>query len=436
MSSERAEQGMHWQGVSSLLDCLIVFGRYPTPSKVKTRLIPHLGPVGAAQLQKELTEETVKKARSISYLADLIFFFEGGSKSLLRKWLGRDIAYLPQEGTDLGSRMKNAILNAKEKGYQKVILIGTDIPGLRPDHIREAFSRLDEYDVVLGPSDDGGYWLVGMKRLFDIFNGIDWGTNRVLNQTIELIKGQGAKFRLLNELTDIDNLQDIHKTGIKISSPYLSVIIPTLNEEENIKTAIKSARSVDAEIIVVDGGSQDRTKEIARGQGVRVVESERGRAIQQNKGAEVAQGKVLLFLHADTILPRAYPFHVFNLFMDPEYIVGAFMFKTDMSHPFMKIIEFIANIRAKYLGLPYGDQALFMERSFFDAIGGFPCVPMAEDLYLMHRIRRMGKVGVLPIHAITSSRKWRNYGIYKITYLHWKVLLTLYYDRLRKEGIS
>jgi len=419
----------------SLSNCLIVFGRYPIPGRVKTRLISHLGPMGAAQLQKDLTEGTIKKARSISHIADLIFSFEGGSKSLLKRWLGRDIAYLPQKGTDLGSRMKNAILNVKEKGYQKVILIGTDIPGLMPDHIKEAFSRLDRYDVVIGPSDDGGYWLVGMKGFFDIFNGIDWGTDRVLHQTIELIKMNGATFYLLDELTDIDNLQDIQKTGIRVDVPYISVIIPTLNEEENIRNAIKSARSADSEIIVVDGGSQDRTRQIARDQGARVMEFRRGRAFQQNKGAEMAKGKVLLFLHADTMLPRDYTFHVFNLFMNPEYIVGAFRFRTDMSHPFMKIIEFIANIRARFLGLPYGDQALFMERSFFEAIGGFPCVPVAEDLYLMHRIRKMGKVRIVPVNAITSSRKWKNYGIVKITYLHWKVLLSLYYERLKKEGI-
>ena len=426
---------MYWQRVSSLSSCLIVFGRYPIPGKVKTRLIPYLGPVGSAQLQRELTEDVVKKARAVSYMADLIFFFEGGSKALLKRWLGKDIVYLPQRGIDLGDKMGRAILAAQEKGYKKMVLIGTDIPQLDPLYIREAFYKLDQYDIVLGPSDDGGYWLIGMKKFFDVFSRIEWGTDKVLSQTIGQIKRWGLSFCLLKELTDIDNPEDIDRTGIKVALPYISVIIPTLNEEGNIRAVIDRARSADAEIIVVDGGSQDKTKKIAREEGVKVVESKRGRSFQQNKGAELAKGKILLFLHADTRLPKDYPFYVFNIFMDPECIVGAFRFKTDMEHPFMKIIEFVANIRARYLGLPYGDQALFMEKSIFEAIGGFPEVPIAEDLYLMQRVSKMGKVGIVPECAITSSRKWKNYGIIKTTYLHWRVLIELYYERFKKGGI-
>lgn len=419
----------------SLSNCLIIFGRYPIPGRVKTRLISCLGPVGAAQLQKDLTEDILKKARSISYMTDLIFFFEGGSKYLMKRWLGKDIYYSPQHGTDLGERMQQAILYAQKKGYEKIVLIGTDIPKIAPDQIKEAFFLLDKYDVVIGPSEDGGYWLIGMKRLHNIFEGVDWGTNKVFFQTMRLVKKHRLSIYLLDELVDIDDPDDMEKTGISTCFPYVSVIIPTLNEQDNIKKTIEMARSPDAEIIIVDGGSQDKTKEIVVKEGVKLVEWKRGRAFQQNKGAEMAKGKVLLFLHADTRLPKGYSCYVFHAFMDPACVLGAFRFKTDMRHPLMRIIESVANIRARYFGLPYGDQALFIKKSTFETIGGFPIIPGAEDLHLVKRISKMGKIKIVPVDAITSSRKWKNYGIIKTTYLHWKILLEFYWKRFKRKGL-
>jgi len=423
--------------MSSLLNCLILFGRYPEPGRVKTRLIPYLGAAGAAQLQKYLTEKVTQTARAISYLSDIYFFYEGGSKKYFKKWLGKDIFYARQSGQHLGERMKNAIISVRNKGYKRAVLIGTDILNVTPEHIKKAFYELEKRELVIGPSDDGGYWLIGMdlrKPFLEVFDGIEWGTEKVLSQSVDIIKRANKSFQFLETLTDIDTIQDIKKTRLKMPIPYVSVIIPALNEEEYIRDAICSAKCRDAEVIVIDGGSEDKTRQIARSEGVRVIMSERGRVIQQNTAAEIAEGYVLLFLHADTVLPKGYVKDVFATLMDPSCLAGAFRFKTDMKGIFMRIIELVANLRAKYLGLPYGDQAIFMKKEFFQKIGGFPLIPVAEDLYLMHRISRMGKVRLVSKDALTSSRKWKRYGIIQVTSFHWKVFLSMFFERLKNEG--
>ena len=419
---------MYWKGLPSLL---IIFGRYPLPGKVKTRLIPHLGPVGSADLQRRLTEDIVKEARRISYISDIAFFYKGGSKELLRRWLGRDIIFVPQSDDDLGRSMRDAIDWGIRRGYEKIVLIGTDIYGLRAEYIEEAFNRLEKYDLVIGPSEDGGYWLIGMKGLIeDVFFGIDWGTDRVLDQTLAVLRKRRIGFSLLNRLMDIDTIEDLKRAKIDIN-PFLSVIIPTLNEEDNIRNSIISARCPDSEIIVVDGGSRDRTLDIAKGLGARIIRTEKGRAIQQNIGAKEARGEVLVFLHADTRLPRGYSYDIFHVTMDKELLVGAFLFKTDMDHPIMKLIEAVANIRSKFLSLPYGDQAFFIRKERFKEIGGFPIVPIAEDLYFIYRAFKIGKVRIVPRAAITSSRKWKRYGIVKTTAFHWKVLFRFLLENIR-----
>jgi len=410
---------MYWKGLSSLL---IIFGRYPIPGRVKTRLIPHLGPVGSTNLQKRLTEEILKEVRKVSSISDIAFFYKGGSKRLLRRWLGKDIIFIPQSDNDLGRSMRDAIEWGIRRGYEKVVLIGTDIYGLRGEYIEEAFRRLERYELVIGPSEDGGYWLIGMNGLIEeIFSGIDWGTDKVLDQTISTARKRRINFFLLNRLMDIDTIEDVKKAKIEIR-PFLSVIIPTLNEEENIRDSIISARCPDSEIIVVDGGSRDRTLDIAEELGVRIIKTERGRGIQQNIGAREARGEVLVFLHADTRLPRGYSYDIFHEMMDKELLVGSFLFKTDMDHPIMRLIEVVANMRARFFCLPYGDQAFFIKKEKFKEIGGFPIVPIAEDLYFIHKASKLGKVKVVPKAAITSSRKWKRYGIFKTTLFHWKIL--------------
>ena len=404
------------------IDRLIVFGRYPVPGRTKTRLIPALGPAGAADLQRQLTEKIVATAEAFALQrgVNVEVCFEGGSEQKMRRWLGPDLSLSRQAPGDLGTRMYAAFLAAFQRGCSRAVLIGTDIPELRADHLRQAFDALGENDLVIGPSRDGGYWLIGLNRPARLFEGIKWGTKAVLDQTLALANGQGLSVKELDYLTDIDTEEELKELlpDWTEKGPYVSVIIPALNEALNIEKTIKRARNRDAEVIVVDGGSGDDTVVRATRAGARIEKSSRGRAVQQNHGTSVARGSVLLFLHADTHLPHGYINHIFEALMDPETVAGAFRFKTDLNHPLMKPIEFATNIRSQYLKLPYGDQGLFFRRAVFEAVGGFPEVSIAEDLFLIHRISKQGRIGIAPVYAVTSGRRWQTRGLLRTTLIN------------------
>ncbi|MFH1628282.1 MAG: glycosyltransferase family 2 protein, partial [Pseudomonadota bacterium] len=152
--------------------------------------------------------------------------------------------------------------------------------------------------------------------------------------------------------------------------------------------------------------------------GVRVESSPRGRALQQNRGAELAEGSVLLFLHADTHLPDSYVTHVFETLIDPMTSAGAFRFRSDLNRPAMKGIAFLANFRSRFLKLPYGDQGLFVRKPVFDRVGGFPDVPIAEDLFLVRRLAKRGRIRIASADVTTSARRWLVLGLLRTTLIN------------------
>lgn len=183
----------------------------------------------------------------------------------------------------------------------------------------------------------------------------------------------------------------------------LSVIIPALNEEANIERCIDSVKKLNpAEILVVDGGSSDRTKEIALSKGVMVIQSEKGRGTQMNRGASYAKGDILLFLHADSVFKD----HVTKKLLDlKDYVAGFFRLRFDDRSISVRLVEIFANLRSRLLHLPYGDQALFIKKETFQKIGGFKDYPFLEDLDLVLRLRRIGRLRYVPEKVIVSSRR-------------------------------
>jgi rSAM/selenodomain-associated transferase 2/rSAM/selenodomain-associated transferase 1 len=408
-------------------DRLIVFGRYPVPGRTKTRLIPALGTLGAAQLHRRLAEAIVAAGRTLRDESDveLRVCFSDSTQRKMQQWLGSDLRYQRQCEGDLGRRMEQAFLDAFETGAERVVLIGTDVPGCTSDHLRRAFGALKTQDLVLGPTTDGGYWLIGLRRPVRLFDGIDWSTDRVLSQTLSAASDQRLGVFLLEPLADVDRGEDLPALpdALQPAKAVISVVIPALDEGENIERAVRSAQCDGAEVIVVDGGSTDDTVARASALGATVLSSERGRAGQMNLGARRAKGNILLFLHADCTLPPEYSRGVFEQLLDPNTVGGAHHLKSDAEGWPFALLDWGSNLRLRWTGIPYGDQAIFVRRGAFERLGGFPDVPIAEDLFFSRKLAKCGSVAVIRHEVTASARRFTKRGIVRQCAVNWLIAL-------------
>lgn len=191
---------------------LIIMTRYPEAGKTKTRMIPALGAEGAAKLQKQLTEKTVAIVEELQQGNDvtLYIYFSGGSLELMQQWLGDRHNYYEQSSGDLGKKLTSALQESFTNNSTKIVFIGIDCPDLTSTILAEAFSSLDNYDLVLGPAADGGYYLIGLSRLLpQLFEGIDWGTSVVFSQTQKIAQQLNLKINYLPTLRDLDRPEDL-----------------------------------------------------------------------------------------------------------------------------------------------------------------------------------------------------------------------------------
>ena len=219
----------------------------------------------------------------------------------------------------------------------------------------------------------------------------------------------------------------------------ISVIIPTLNEEDNIGRCIRAIRSEDhcCEVILADGGSTDRTVEIAGTyEGVRIVKTGRGRGLQMNKGAAAAGGEVLLFLHADTRLEEGWTRAIVSLLDDRSVAGGAFSFRVDNPERHYRLIELWVGLRCGIFKLPYGDQGIFVRRDIFDGLGGYREIPLMEDVDIIARMKRAGRIVILDTRAFTHHRRWAREGWVRASLMNQMIMvmyrLGLDPDRLAK----
>jgi rSAM/selenodomain-associated transferase 2 len=212
------------------------------------------------------------------------------------------------------------------------------------------------------------------------------------------------------------------ETASPILPQKISVIIPTLNEESRIVKLLRSLQAIAGlEVIVVDGLSQDKTAEMAEGLASRVLTAPRGRALQMNEGAKYATGDIFLFLHADTSLEPAAFDQLTSALADPTIVGGAFSFCLGSPKWGLRLIAAATNFRSRIFFLPYGDQAIFVKRRVFEEIGGYAELPLMEDLDLVRRLKRRGRLVILPARAVTSARRWKREGILYTTARNWTV---------------
>jgi uncharacterized protein len=191
---------------------LIIFTRYPEPGKTKTRLIPALGNIGAANLQREMTEHTIFQVQELqkAIAISVEVRFAGGNLQLMQDWLGLGLVYQSQGEGDLGLRMARSLFDAFQSGAEKVIIIGTDCPGVNVQVLATAFEKLHTSDLVLGPAIDGGYYLIGMRQpIPELFVNIEWGTAQVFSKTVEIAQKLHVSYVNLSLLGDVDRPEDL-----------------------------------------------------------------------------------------------------------------------------------------------------------------------------------------------------------------------------------
>lgn len=410
--------------------------RCPEAGNAKTRLIPALGPDGAANLHSCLVQHTLRTVRAFAEQTGcgIEVQFAGGSAEEMRRLFGEDLLFTPQQGESLGDRMSFAIGKAFAEGCHRVVAIGTDCPQLQVSHLQMAFSSLSETDLTIGPAIDGGYYLIGMRDHFPgVFENIRWGNESVLQETLQKVKQLQKSLTLLPMLSDVDFPEDLvicrqYPEAFVSALPQpqkglLSIIIPTLNEEDGLAALLSSVlKEPQTEVIVVDGGSRDATCQIAEQAGAKLIRCGKGRGRQMNAGAAMARGEVLLFLHADSRLPYDFARTIWNC-MESGHDAGAFRLRIDDPRWAYRLVEFGANLRSCWLQLPYGDQAMFVRSEAFYAMNGFQHWPLLEDFDFAQRIRRRGRIKIAPSSATVSARRWRRIGILKATLLNQIIII-------------
>ena len=201
--------------------CVLFFVKNPERAKVKTRLASAIGDRMAVNLYKRFLLEMLSTLNRGTFLFYICFHPED-SLTDLKNWLGEDYLYIPQIGENLGEKMKNAFLEAFSMNFKRVLLIGSDIPDLPLEFIEEAFKSLNEKDVVIGPSVDGGYYLIGFKDktfLPRTFERIPWGTERVFDETMKVLENQKLTVHTLQPLRDIDTVEDLKIRGFPLVPP-------------------------------------------------------------------------------------------------------------------------------------------------------------------------------------------------------------------------
>lgn len=409
---------------------LLLFTRYPQPGQTKTRLIPALGADGAAFVQRQMTEQMVAKARQFSALPGrrLEVYSTGAGFRSMGLWLGFDLKYCGQGEGDLGQRMLRAVERSFFHGDVSVIVIGSDCPALSVDYLEKAAAALESgADLVLGPAYDGGYYLIGMRKVApSLFENIPWGSEDVLAATLKAVHQLDWQVEQLPLLADIDRPEDLDAWRQEAEC-LLSIVIPMLNEAENLPRTLESLKFDQypgvVEILAVDGGSCDNSVVVAKNVGCRVLSCSPGRGRQMNVGARAASGRYLLFLHADTIMPPDYLGAICRCLSRPGVAAGAFSLAIADQRPIFRFLEKLICWRSRSLGQPYGDQGLFMSRVLFEQVAGFWEEPLLEDVDFIRKIKKEGRLVILPARIETSARRWQRLGVGFTTLVNQLVML-------------
>lgn len=410
-------------------NALILFMKAPVVGRVKTRLAQSIGDDYATTIYRMMCKHLL--SIKLPQDTDVIIAYDDDLHAHLPAYVKRKQFFFQSSG-DLGARMYDAFQNVFAQNYQKIILVGSDIPDITEEILQKALTLLSHNNAVLSPTHDGGYYLIGFQAdsfFQNPFQGITYSRNDVYEKTLTTMKHlKVAKTKMLR---DIDTLDDLRAFASKESDtplsyyaqsllnilPRISVIIPVFHEDETLLKTIAHLRTKahlqNYEIIVVDTHEKITLNRLHL-EDVRLAFAPKGRASQMNEGARIAQGNVVLFLHADTLVPH----HWDTLALQALHVKKAGAFSLGINDPriALSFIEIMANFRSAITKIPYGDQAHFFKTTLFRELGGYAEIPLMEDVEMMKRLKKQGhKVALLKSKVLTSSRRWHKEGIFYTT---------------------
>lgn len=437
---------------------VVVMTRAARPGQTKTRLQPLLGAAGCARLQHALITHTVATVANAAPTLVYVAVDPPDALPEVAELVGAATGVFTQEGEHLGVRMSAAIAHAARIRPGPVVLIGTDVPHLRAEHIVDAARLLEHgHDVVFGPALDGGYYLIALTRPTPDVFGIDpalWGGAGVLDASVAAARDAGLRIGFLPPLRDLDTAEDgraladddtvpAEIRSILIGSATtahtqladrplervlaVSIIVPVLNEAAIIDAALARLRRDfgDCELLVVDGGSSDATAQLASTHAP-VLSTGPGRAVQMNEGARHAGGDVLWFVHADTAIDPSAVAQLRAALADPDIVGGGLSLRFDRRTSALDYLARVSTLRARRLHHVFGDQAMFVRREVFERLGGFAPLPLMEDFEFSRRLHRAGRMVVLPATSTASSRRFTRHGTVRmIAFMQYLKLLFL-----------
>ncbi|MFN8393007.1 MAG: TIGR04283 family arsenosugar biosynthesis glycosyltransferase [Bdellovibrionota bacterium] len=430
---------------------LAVFAKTPGLSPVKTRLAAEIGAEQADEfyrLSLECVQSVVLTSAAKLQFAPFWALADSGSAPT-------GFQEVRQLGDSLGERL-SSVYDFLRRSFSGIVFIGADSPQLSEDDLRQAVEslRADPGDGWFGPADDGGFYLFacGNEISREIWASVTYSNADTLAQLASKLC-ESMPVRYLEPSFDVDTKKDLAKlrshwtlkppltpaqrrlsewlaqneASSTDAAPLVSIVIPTLQEERSIGETLSALRKIPEpiEVIIVDGGSTDRTVQIATRFGARICKGPPGRGTQLGAGAATAKADVLFFLHADTH-PRPDAVQaMLDALKNPRTVGGTFRIAFRGGSSASTFLTWLYP-RLRFLGLSYGDAGIFVRKSAYEKAGGFQSHPIFEDLDLINRLKRVGSFTRLKAVVETSSRRFEGRS-FTLTFAWWTVLQILYW---------
>lgn len=403
-------------------ETLSIFIRHPSPGTVKPRLITALGQEGAASLQREITEHIVSSSRAFIRRErpsrGIEIRYSGASETVMQSWLGAGIRFAPQGNGDPGDRMIHAFNDAFDAGAEAVVVLGVDCPGVSESHLYDAFTALRRADVVIGPSRDGGYYLIGIRRevrfiaLPAVFTGIAWGTGYAFGDTLTAVRRLGLSFQITGRLEEVDHPDDLPiweriRAGMRTGNgmPIITAVVPTLNNAIMIDTVLdRLLRGDGIEIIIADAGSTDDTVFRAIARGISVVHAPGNAAAQLDAGIIAGTGEYVFITPPGAIPGDGFDDIVRDTLADSSVACGLFTRKNDSPQWVVRSIHRIVKAVSSLIVAPDTKDGLFFRTFTLSRAGGVQDIPGDPYAGMIRRFRRLGQVAVIPVRSHPIQR--------------------------------